>query len=165
MKMIAHRFQASVAGLSAESIVVIVAAGLVLGVFPVYGCPTLLCMLAALVFRINLPAIQLVNQVCSPLQLALWIPLNRMGALILGGSAGWDLTDAVRAAVVGWFCVCVPLGLVLYWVLAFALRRARQGQMGWIRTVSVRLGQNFLQQARNLIDSKIAHRSRALTEA
>src|SRR5215468_459852 len=80
MKMIAHRFQASVAGLSAESIVVIVAAGLVLGVFPVYGCPTLLCMLAALVFRINLPAIQLVNQVCSPLQLALWIPLHRVGA-------------------------------------------------------------------------------------
>ncbi|MBA0084529.1 MAG: DUF2062 domain-containing protein, partial [Acidobacteria bacterium Pan2503] len=119
MKLIAHRFQASVAGLSAESIVVIVATGLVLGVFPVYGFPTLLCLLAALVFRINLPAIQLVNQVCSPLQLALWIPLNRIGALILGGSAGWDLTDAVRAAVVGWFCVCVPFGLVLYWVLAF----------------------------------------------
>ena len=165
MKMIAHRFQASVAGLSAESIVVIVATGLVLGVFPVYGCPTLLCMLAALVFRINLPAIQLVNQVCSPLQLALWIPLNRIGALILRGSAAWDLTDAVLAAVVGWFCVCIPFGMVLYWVLAFALRRARQGRIGWIRMVSVRLRQNFLQHVRNLIDSKIAHRSGALTEA
>jgi hypothetical protein len=31
--------------------------------------------------------------------------------------------------------------------------------MGWIRTGSVRLRQNFFQQVRNLIDGKIAHNS------
>jgi hypothetical protein len=39
----------------------------VLGVFPAPGCPTLLCALAALVLRLNPPAIQLVNYFVYPL--------------------------------------------------------------------------------------------------
>jgi uncharacterized protein (DUF2062 family) len=123
------------AGLSPETIALILALGLVLGVFPVFGVPTLLCGVAAIAFRLNLPAIQLVNQACSPLQYALLIPLGRAGAHIFsagrtgtaaGGPLLWKLADAARNAVVGWCCYCVPLGLLLYAILSFALRRRRR---------------------------------------
>src|SRR5580692_2926222 len=55
VKAALSRFRASVAGLSPETIALILVLGLVLGVFPVFGCPTLLCIVAALAFRLNLP--------------------------------------------------------------------------------------------------------------
>jgi len=127
VKAAARRFWASVEGLSPESIALLLAVGLVLGVFPVFVCPTVLCTLAALIFRLNLPAILLVNQLSSPLQLALLIPLNRIGARILGAPAAWSVAGIARDAIAGWFCVCVPLGLGLYFVLLFTLRRCREG--------------------------------------
>jgi uncharacterized protein (DUF2062 family) len=127
MKAAVYRFWVSVAALSPETIALIIALGLVLGVFPVFGCPTLLCALAAIILRLNLPAIQLVNQLSSPLQLALLIPLSRIGARISGGPAAWSLAGATRDAMVGWFCLCVPLGLALYFILVFTLNRRRQG--------------------------------------
>ena len=113
----------------------IIVLGLVLGVFPVFGFPTLLCAAAAMTFRLNLPAIQLVNQVSAPLQYALLIPLGRAGAHIISAGADMNgasgpllghLAHAARNAVIGWCCYCVPLGLVLYLTVALALRRRRQ---------------------------------------
>jgi uncharacterized protein (DUF2062 family) len=126
------RICASLDGISPQTMALIFALGLVLGVFPVFGVPTLLCGLAAIAFRLNLPAIQLVNQVCSPLQYALLIPLGRAGAHIMsagrtgtgaGGPLLWKLADTARNAVVGWCCYCVPLGLLLYLILVSVLRR------------------------------------------
>jgi uncharacterized protein (DUF2062 family) len=133
-------FLNSLKGLSPEALALILALGIVLGVFPVFGCPTLLCAMAAVSLRLNLAAIQLVNQVSSPLQLALLIPLGRAGAHILGGGspnlgtgsphfgAGnmiAALAGAAGNAVVGWFCLCVPLGIMLYVFLLFTLRCRR----------------------------------------
>ena len=125
VKAISSRFRASITGLSPETTALILAIGIVLGVFPVYGAPTILCTVAAMALRLNLPAIQIVNQICSPLQLALLIPLGRAGERIPGlglHPAAWNLVSAARNAVIGWCCFCVPLGLVLYVILAVALR-------------------------------------------
>ena len=48
------------------------------------GITTLLCTLAAFLFRLNLPAIQLVNYFVYPLQLALLIPFIRAGEWLFG---------------------------------------------------------------------------------
>jgi uncharacterized protein (DUF2062 family) len=61
-----------------------VAAGLVLGVFPMLGATTLLCVGAAFAFRLNQPAMQLVNYLAYPLQLALLIPFIRLGERLFG---------------------------------------------------------------------------------
>ena len=117
-RRVLEKLQTSIAGLSPETIALIFALGLVLGVFPVFGVPTVLCSIAAIVFRVNLPAIQLVNQVCSPLQYALLIPLGRAGA------QNWYFPPEERpraveslnivhttgnAGVVGWCCFCLPV--------------------------------------------------------
>ena len=69
-------------GIKPEKIALSLAMGIVLGVFPVLGSTTLLCAAAAVVFRLNLPAIQLVNYIVYPLQLVLLIPFIRAGELL-----------------------------------------------------------------------------------
>jgi uncharacterized protein (DUF2062 family) len=66
-------------GLTPEKLSITIALGITLGVTPVLGSTVLLCTLAAIVFRLNLAAIQLVNWLVYPFQLALVIPFYRLG--------------------------------------------------------------------------------------
>jgi uncharacterized protein (DUF2062 family) len=130
-------FHLSLGGVTAETLTLSVGLALVLGIFPVYGCPTLLCAAAAIVLRLNLPAMQLVNALTTPLQLALLIPFHRLGDWLLPAaerrvftgvhSETWRFLDGIWTlavhAITGWFCVCAPLGLLLYLTLRFASRR------------------------------------------
>jgi len=59
-----------------------VALGFVLGIIPVLGITTIMCALVAIIFRINMPAIQLINYFVYPLQLILFIPFLKFGAFI-----------------------------------------------------------------------------------
>jgi uncharacterized protein (DUF2062 family) len=69
-------------GLTPEKLSFTIALGITLGVIPVLGSTVLLCTLAAIAFRLNLAAIQLVNWLVYPLQLALLIPFYRIGGWI-----------------------------------------------------------------------------------
>ena len=66
-------------GITPEKIALSLTLGIVLGIIPVLGSTTLLCTLAALLFRLNLPAIQIVNFVIYPIQLAFLLPFYRAG--------------------------------------------------------------------------------------
>lgn len=61
-----------------------VAFGVVLGSLPVIGVTTSLCLLAATIFKLNHVAIQTVNYLVYPVQIALIIPFLRMGEWIFG---------------------------------------------------------------------------------
>lgn len=136
MKWMGRVFKLSLAGVSTETLALSIGLALVLGVFPVYGCPTLLCAAAAIVLRLNLPAMQAVNLLTSPLQLALVIPFHRLGDLLLPKSPAaahpqaWGFLAGVWTvavhAIAGWSCVCIPLSALLYLVLrtAVACRRS-----------------------------------------
>lgn len=66
-------------GVTPEKLALSIALGAALGVFPLPGTTTALCALAALLFRLNLPAIQIVNYSVYPAQLALLLPFFRLG--------------------------------------------------------------------------------------
>jgi uncharacterized protein (DUF2062 family) len=66
-------------GVTPEKIALSIALGAALGVFPAIGWTTALCGIAALVLRLNLPAIQIVNYFMYPAQIALLIPFFRLG--------------------------------------------------------------------------------------
>jgi len=66
-------------GATPEKIALSMALGVTLGVFPALGWTTILCAIAAFVLRLNLPAIQLVNYLMYPAQLALLLPFFRLG--------------------------------------------------------------------------------------
>ena len=74
-------------GITPEKIALSVSIGIVLGVFPVLGSTSLLCAAAAVVFELNLPAIQLINWFVYPLQLLLIVPFMRAGGFMFGGGA------------------------------------------------------------------------------
>ena len=59
-----------------------IAFGAVLGTMPILGVTTSLCVLAAFIFKLNHVAIQTVNYVAYPIQIALIIPYIRMGEWI-----------------------------------------------------------------------------------
>ncbi len=107
-----------------ESIALSVALGVVLGVFPVFGCPTIFCALAALALGLNLPAIQAVNYLAYPLQFILLVPFIRLGGWLFRFTPGPpNLLAASLHAIVAWFCVCAPAGLLLYVFVLAALSR------------------------------------------
>jgi len=126
VRSIASRLAAAAEGLSGGELALILAMGLVLGTFPVLGCPTILCLIAALALRLNVAALQLMNQLTSPLQLALLIPFARVGWRIPVSAAAtvtWKLGVVALAAITGWCFLCVPLGILLYLSLRLVLRR------------------------------------------
>ena len=69
-------------GITPEKIALSIAFGLVSGVFPALGWTTLLCLLVAVWLKLNVPAMQLVNYLAYPLQLALLVPFIRAGEVL-----------------------------------------------------------------------------------
>jgi uncharacterized protein (DUF2062 family) len=133
VKAVRSRLAGALQGLSGDTIAIVLAVGLVLGTFPVYGCPTVFCLLAAFALRLNAPALQLVNQLLSPVQLALLIPFARLGARLLGSrvtASGGILSrfgEYTLHAIAGWLCISLPLGILLYVAASHALRRWQTG--------------------------------------
>ena len=123
-------------GMSLKKMSLCIALGMTLGIFPVLGMTTLLCMLAAFAFRLNQPAIQLVNYMVYPVQLALLAPFYSVGnwlfsqeswrapgenliTLIRNDFWGsmtslWDLT---LYAIFTWLVICPILIITLYFAL------------------------------------------------
>lgn len=121
MRRILRRLAASFEGLSAESAALALAAGMVLGTFPIYGCPTILCAAASVIFGMNLPAVQVVNQLVTPLWWALLVPFMKLGSRLI--PSGHALLGPALQAIAGWLCVAVPAGVILYYALLYFLRR------------------------------------------
>ena len=135
-------------GITPEKLALTIAVGLALGVTPVIGSTTLLCTIAAAALRLNLPAIQLVNGLAYPLQLALIVPFLRAGAWLFAAplpaltvaslfemirTSAWQaivtLWSATLHALVAWLMAAAALSLLVYAVSLPLLRRAWRRQM------------------------------------
>lgn len=129
-------------GITPEKIALSLAFGIVLGIFPVLGSTTVLCAVAALVFGLNLPAIQLVNYLIYPMQLFLLVPFIRMGEKLFRVAplplslaqiltmVRTDLRHAVAQlwrtevhAISAWLLIGPVAICLLYFLLSRALRR------------------------------------------
>src|SRR5262245_47568539 len=71
-------------GVTPEKLALSLSLGTVIGLIPILGVSTALCALAAVVLKLNMPAIQLVNYLLTPLQLILLIPQLRFGEFLVG---------------------------------------------------------------------------------
>ena len=123
-------------GMSIHKIALCLAMGATLGVFPVLGITTLLCTVAAFVFRLNLPAIQMFNYLVYPVQLALLTPFYSIGSWLFKQESwltpGENLITLIKNdfwgsmtslwnltlyAIFTWMVICPILVLVLYMIL------------------------------------------------
>ena len=115
-----------------------------IGIIPLLGATTVLCILAASVLRLNHAVMQAVNYLVYPLQIALLPVFLRAGTLVFGGEAfDFDLIrikneffasvpdflaryGLIGAKAVGvWLAVSVAAGGVLIPVLERFLRRMK----------------------------------------
>jgi uncharacterized protein (DUF2062 family) len=71
-------------GHTPEKIALSVALGITLGLFPIFGTTTLLCVVVAIALRLNHPAIQLTNQLMYLVQIPLIVVFIRIGESMLG---------------------------------------------------------------------------------
>jgi len=71
-------------GHTPERVALSVALGITLGLFPIFGTTTLLCVAAAVALRLNHPAIQITNQLMYPIQIPLIVVFVRLGESMLG---------------------------------------------------------------------------------
>ena len=129
-------------GVTPDKLALSLALGVTIGLIPVLGVSTALCALAALVLRLNMPAIQLVNYLLTPLQLILIIPFLRFGELLARAQpypvtlesglallsngvvhAVTVLATAIVHATLGWLALAPFAALALYHILFAALRR------------------------------------------
>jgi uncharacterized protein (DUF2062 family) len=129
-------------GVTPNRLALSVALGLAIGLVPVLGVSTALCALAALALRLNMPAIQLVNYLLTPLQLLAIIPLLRFGELLARAppfavtlesglalletgvvNAVTVLATAIAHATLGWAVVAPFVAFTLYRTLSVAFRR------------------------------------------
>jgi uncharacterized protein (DUF2062 family) len=129
-------------GVSPAKLALGVSLGVVCGLVPVLGASTLLCTALALALRLNLPAIQLVNYLVTPLQLLLIIPQLRLGewltrspafpvtlesgmALLSQGPihAITVLGTAIVHATIAWLVLAPLAAVLLFHALAAVFRR------------------------------------------
>ena len=133
-------------GISPRRLALTLALGFVVGCIPVVGLPTALCVVLAFAFRLNLPAIQAANYVAMPFQVALIVPLLRLGSKMLPFAPrhGANLSALAHSpaqilaqspklalqiggmagqALLGWLLLAVPVVVLLTPVLAALLRR------------------------------------------
>ena len=128
-------------GVTPEKLALSLSLGTAIGLVPVLGISTALCALAAVVLKLNMPAVQLVNYLLTPLQLILIIPQLRFGELLANAprfpitleaglallshgviNAVQILATAIVHATLGWIVLAPLLAFVLYRLLEPALR-------------------------------------------
>jgi hypothetical protein len=132
-------------GVTPEKLALSLALGAALGVIPAVGCSTTLCAIAAIVFKLNLPAIQIVNYFVYPAQIALIVPFFRLGEKLFRAphfpisvpqihamfhASAWDATrllwTTVWHALMVWGMVTPVFAGLVYAIVTPVLRRVLQ---------------------------------------
>jgi hypothetical protein len=130
-------------GVSPDRLALCVAIGAVIGNIPILGVSSIVCALVALLFRLNLPAIQIVQAAMAPTQVLLIIPFVRAGEWLMGAprqavsiAAGldlmrqgvWHAVTELRHAIVhagfAWLLVAPFAVLLIYRLLIPVFTRA-----------------------------------------
>ena len=73
-------------GMSPTKIAMCIGFGCIIGVVPVIGITTLLCAGIAIVFRLNMAIIQIINYAVYPLQIIFFIPFIKIGIYVFGAT-------------------------------------------------------------------------------
>jgi uncharacterized protein (DUF2062 family) len=126
-------------GLTPYQLSLTISFGITLGLFPVIGLTSILCLIFGFIFRLNLVVIQLVNWLVSPLQILMLVPFYQLGEFFKSffGKAEIDTVDPVNvlnesyfdyffkllnsqlSAISGWVFICVPFAVLVHFISLF----------------------------------------------
>ena len=134
-------------GISVERISWTIALGIVLGVFPIMGTPTLVCLFAGWALRLNHVVLQVFKEAVYPLHLALILVFIRLGERISGGPVtrfsipellgkfkadplqfAADFGMAAWHGVVAWLLIAPVAVVLLKWLVTPIVRRIAESK-------------------------------------
>ena len=129
-------------GLSPKKLSMVISLGVAISVFPVLGATTIFCTAVSILFRLNLPAIQLANYAAFPLQIILFFPFLKIGEKVSKVSLDplsqahlidtFDegfiqaiiiLFDYLMIACLGWVLIIIPIFFILNFSILAILKK------------------------------------------
>ena len=144
-------------GLTPSKLVLVFSIGISLGLFPILGIHAIICTGIALIFRLNLVAIQVAHTLAFPFQIILFIPFYKLGEIVTknnleviseemvintfnGGlfHAFEVLAEYLLLACLGWSLSILPIFLSIYFFL-----------LKFIKWISVQFPSLFMSQSKN----------------
>ena len=136
-------------GISPEKLSLSIAIGAAIGILPIVGVTTLIGFAIAIIFRLNVPVVQLLNYMVYPLQFVLIIPFISLGAFIfqsdlslssinhldvLADNSFWvtiaSFSEMIFYAIIAWLLTCIPLSALVYFAAVGVLRRVDRNREG-----------------------------------
>lgn len=132
-------------GVSPEKLALALTLGALIGIFPIIGSSTILCVVAGVVLKLNQPAMQVANYLAYPLQIPLVFVFVRIGETILGAPhVSFSVPELMREfnrdpeafarqfgmtglrGIFAWAILAVPLGLLIYTIVRPLAARATE---------------------------------------
>lgn len=110
-------------GISPHKLALSLATGSVMGIFPILGPVTSICVLLGLIFKLNHVAVQAANYAVYPVQIALLIPFYRMGEKIfMVGPVPLVVDDIIKEFQSGFMAAVEKYAMTgLYGVVAWLI--------------------------------------------
>ncbi|MEL7005618.1 MAG: DUF2062 domain-containing protein [Bacteroidota bacterium] len=129
-------------GTSPHKLAISISIGFVLGLFPLLGVTTFIGFLISFVFKLNAAAIQLVNYLMYPLQIALIIPFIKIGGWMFSAKpTNYTITQLIEfvksdffgaiselweiyiLGIFAWGILVTPCGFLLFFISKYILLR------------------------------------------
>lgn len=141
-------------GMSPKKLALTLALGITFGIMPFMGVSTYLLIIIALIFKLNIAALQIVNYAVYVIQITLFVPFLKFGQFVFNGpklpfdlsnvigmlqTKFWVTLDAIwqvnALGLVVWAILIIPLGLAIYYAsLPFFVKKQQKFAL---ETVSV----------------------------
>lgn len=131
-------------GISPHELALAVALGVTIGMFPIQGTTTLICILVSLLFRLNIVVIQLANYLSIPLMMVMLVPFYTIGHHLFSNSpfdrnmeeimllfqhdlvgALTELSWSIGYAVLAWLILAPLATAIIYFIALRILKRLR----------------------------------------
>ncbi len=122
-------------GMSPHKLALTLAFGIVFGIIPFFGISTYLLIVIAIIFKLNIPAIQLVNYAAYVIQITLFVPFLKSGQYLFGGhELPFDISNIIEMlqehfwktieaiweinlmGIAMWAIIAIPGGLGIYYL-------------------------------------------------
>ena len=133
-------------GTSPRKLSLTLALGITIGIIPVLGINTFLLAILALVLRLNLPAVQVVNYAVYVFQIILFVPFLSLGNYLFNGANSpielsnvlhlfevkfWDTFYAIwqinLLGLLVWLIIAIPMAVGIYYLsLPYFIKKSKK---------------------------------------
>jgi len=131
-------------GISPRELALAIVIGFAVGTFPMLGVTTIICAALAVVLKLNMVVIQLINYFVYPLQLVLFVPFIKVGGIIFNKAPfPYSINEVISKVqseflitikelffanmlgILSWAFIIIPLAFIMFYILKVTFQRIK----------------------------------------